>query len=64
MWMKDGNGNWYMAGQEIINTCCTPRGCWTKDPEGDWVHSEVDSEFDAGKMTAPAEKKVLVDRVV
>jgi len=64
MWMKDENGNWYMAGQESINTCCSPRGCWTKDTAGGWVHIEEAPGFDGRKLAVSAEKDVLVDRVV
>ncbi len=64
MWMKDENGNWYMAGQEIINTCCSPRGCWAKDSAGGWVHSEEVPGLDAPKPAAPEKQEVLVDRVV
>lgn len=36
MWQKDGQGNWFMAGQEAIECGGTCEGSWCKTDSGDW----------------------------
>jgi hypothetical protein len=61
MWMKDSNGNWFMAGQEIIMTCNTPKGCWIKDSAGSWVFS---AETPASKTNLPEVKQSEAERIL
>jgi ketosteroid isomerase-like protein len=37
MWIKDQNGNWYMANQSIIEETFTSFNVWTKDESGQWL---------------------------
>jgi hypothetical protein len=61
MWMKDSNGNWFMAGQEIIMACNTPKGCWIKDSAGSWVLS---SETHGRETNLPEVKLSEAERIL
>ncbi|MFP4482930.1 MAG: hypothetical protein ACLFN0_09095 [Thermovirgaceae bacterium] len=66
MWMKDGNGNWYMAGQKIKKTCDSSEGCWEKDSAGSWVLLEEihDQGADASGVKVSLAGEVLAEGVV
>jgi len=43
MWIKDGNGNWYLASQEIIDQEMGKNehnSFWDKDHHGNWFLKE------------------------
>jgi len=37
MWIKDQNGNWYMANQSLIEGTFKSFNVWTKDDGGHWL---------------------------
>ncbi|MDN5335663.1 MAG: hypothetical protein PWR02_689 [Synergistales bacterium] len=64
MWMKDGEGNWYMAGQPVIDKCKTPGGFWMKDPEGQWMLSRAKHKNEPVEINASPEEGLTIDRAV
>ncbi|HAG22132.1 MAG TPA: hypothetical protein DCG87_02385 [Synergistaceae bacterium] len=64
MWMKDGEGNWYMAGQPVIDKCKTPEGFWMKDTEGQWMLSGVQHKNETIEINALPEEGLTVNRAV
>lgn len=63
MWMKDGDGNWYMAGQAIMEGCGTPAECWKKDGAGNWVLGEG-MKADPGPKGQSVVAEIEMTRVV
>lgn len=41
MWLKDSKGNWFLAGEMLINSYIEPSGIWIKTPDDEWIlHDE------------------------
>ena len=64
MWIKDGEGNWYMAGQPVIDKSKTPGGFWMKDPEGQWILSRAKHKNEPVEINASPEEGLTIDRAV
>jgi len=43
MWVKDQNGNWYMASQSIIKEASLNNNIWVKDGNGQWLLAKSNS---------------------
>ena len=63
MWIKDGNGNWFMASQEIIDQQIDgmeSTSCWDKDQSGNWYLKEGTVEILLEPMELMTEEKIYM----
>jgi len=63
MWIKDGNGNWFMASQEIIDQQIDDidsNSCWDKDHLGNWYLKEGTVQVLLEPMELNTEEKIYM----
>lgn len=63
MWIKDGNGNWFLASQQIIDQEMQKNEynpCWDKDHNGNWFLKEGTVQVLIEPMGLGADEKIYM----
>ena len=60
MWMKDGNGNWFMTNIDVMPETSSFTNAWDKDQEGNWfIKKKEEIACEKVSQLAPVNSQAL-----